>query len=59
MLLISYELDEIRQLADRIAVIHAGHLVATEDAENLTEQQIGLMMAGSGQTDKEATTNAD
>lgn len=59
VLLISYELDEIRQLADRIAVIHTGHLVATEDAENLTEQQIGLMMAGSGQQDKEATTNAD
>ncbi|KRM56175.1 monosaccharide-transporting ATPase [Lacticaseibacillus sharpeae JCM 1186 = DSM 20505] len=59
VLLISYELDEIKQLADRIAVIHAGHLVATEDASDLTTSEIGLLMAGDKLKGKETVTNAD
>ncbi|WP_127850007.1 ABC transporter ATP-binding protein [Lacticaseibacillus hulanensis] len=59
VLLISYELDEIKQLADRIAVIHAGRLVATESAANLTESEIGLLMAGDEIAGKETATNAD
>ncbi len=59
VLLISYELDEIKQLADRIAVIHAGHLVASEDAANLSESEIGLLMAGEKLEGKETVTNAD
>lgn len=59
VLLVSYELDEIKQLADRIAVVHAGKLVATENADDLTEQQIGLLMAGADIKNKEAVPNAD
>jgi simple sugar transport system ATP-binding protein len=59
VLLISYELDEIKQLADRIAVIHAGKLVATEDAADLSESDIGLLMVGDKKSGKETATNAD
>lgn len=59
VLLISYELEEVKQLADRIAVIHAGHLVATENAADLSESEIGLLMAGEEIDTKEATPNAD
>jgi simple sugar transport system ATP-binding protein len=58
VLLISYELDEIKQLADTIAVIHAGHLVATREASDLTTAQIGLLMAGE-QLNEEAAVDAD
>lgn len=43
VLLISEDLDEILSLADRIVVIHDGHLFPTETADR---QSIGLMMAG-------------
>ncbi|WP_125702737.1 ABC transporter ATP-binding protein [Lacticaseibacillus daqingensis] len=46
VLLISFELDEVRQLSDRIAVIHNGHIVGESATSDLTEQQIGLMMTG-------------
>jgi len=46
VLLISYELDEIRQLADRIAVIHGGQIVGEAQTQDLDVNQIGLMMAG-------------
>ncbi len=43
ILLISEDLDEVLALADRIVVIHDGHLVAANTVERAT---IGLMMAG-------------
>lgn len=46
VLLISSELDEIRALSDRIAVIFEGSLMATLEATRATEQQLGLLMAG-------------
>jgi general nucleoside transport system ATP-binding protein len=46
MLLVSAELDEILALADRIVVMHAGHLVGEISPAAATEQTIGLMMAG-------------
>ena len=46
MLLISNELDEIRALSDRIAVIFEGRIVATLDAATATEERLGLLMAG-------------
>ena len=49
VLLISAELDEILALADRIAVIFHGRLVATMPAAEATREQLGLLMAGSGQ----------
>lgn len=46
VLLISSELDEIRALSDRIAVLFEGRLVATWPAAGVTEEQLGLLMAG-------------
>ena len=46
MLLISEDLDEIRLLSDRIAVICAGELVGTVRAPDVTVEALGLMMAG-------------
>lgn len=48
VLLISAELDEILSLADRIAVIYHGQIVANIAAEEATREQLGLLMAGSG-----------
>jgi simple sugar transport system ATP-binding protein len=46
VLLISYELDEVLDLADRINVIYNGQIVADLDPEQTDEQAIGLLMAG-------------
>jgi len=47
ILLISFELDEIMNLCDRIATISKGSIVGIFDAGNVTEREIGCMMAGS------------
>ncbi len=46
ILLVSSELDEIRALSDRIAVLFEGRIVATLDAASATEERLGLLMAG-------------
>ncbi len=46
ILLVSTELDEIMQLADRIAVMYRGKLIATVEADKVTKEDIGLLMAG-------------
>ena len=46
VLLVSSELDEIRALSDRIAVMFEGRLVATLGAVEATEERLGLLMAG-------------
>jgi ABC-type uncharacterized transport system ATPase subunit len=46
VLLVSAELDEIMALADRVAVIYHGRLVATLPAEQATREELGLLMAG-------------
>ncbi len=46
VLLVSVELDEILSLADRILVMFDGRIVGEVSAEEATEQQLGLMMAG-------------
>jgi len=53
VLLVSLELDEIMNVSDRIAVIYEGKIVGVVDAKEATEQQLGLMMAGSGPDMKE------
>ncbi|WP_129622867.1 ABC transporter ATP-binding protein [Mycoplasmopsis columbinasalis] len=45
ILLISYELDEVLALADTIAVLSEGRIVAVKDAKNITRQEIGSYMA--------------
>lgn len=47
ILLISEDLDEIFNLADRIAVMFKGRVVAVLDAARATLEQVGLLMAGS------------
>jgi len=47
VLLISADFDEIWALSDRIAVIYEGRIVATRDPERTTEEELGLLMAGS------------
>ena len=46
ILLVSTELDEIMQLADRIAVMYRGKILAVVEAEFATKEDIGLLMAG-------------
>jgi ABC-type uncharacterized transport system ATPase subunit len=46
VLLVSAELDEIMGLADRIAVMFKGRFTAVVDADDVSKEQVGLMMAG-------------
>ena len=46
VLLLSEDLDEIRALADRIAVMYEGAIVGERDAESATVEELGLLMAG-------------
>lgn len=46
VLLISFELDEIMNLSDRIAVIFDGQIVSIVNPNDTNEQQLGLLMAG-------------
>lgn len=46
VLLISFELDEIMNVSDRIAVIYEGRIVGEVLPENTNDQELGLMMAG-------------
>jgi simple sugar transport system ATP-binding protein len=46
VLLISEDLDEIRALADRIAVMYEGAVVGERDAATATVEELGLLMAG-------------
>jgi ABC-type uncharacterized transport system ATPase subunit len=45
ILLISSELDEVMELADRIAVIYKGEIVGLVDSD-VSREKLGLMMAG-------------
>lgn len=46
VLLMSFELDEILNVSDRIIVMYDGKIIATLNAKETNEQEIGLMMAG-------------
>ncbi|MBL8700483.1 MAG: ABC transporter ATP-binding protein [Alphaproteobacteria bacterium] len=46
VLVISQDLDEILEIADRIAVIHDGALSPAEPASTMTRERIGLLMGG-------------
>lgn len=46
VLLVSAELDEILSLADRIAVMYHGQIVATVRNGELSREELGLLMAG-------------
>jgi simple sugar transport system ATP-binding protein len=46
VLLVSSKLDEVRQLSDRLAVINEGEFVDVVDPEAVSEEELGLLMAG-------------
>ncbi len=46
VLLLSFELDEIMNLSDRIAVMFDGQIIAEVKPEETNEQELGLLMAG-------------
>ena len=46
VLLVSLELDEVMNLADRILVMYEGEIVGQLDPETTTVQELGLYMAG-------------
>lgn len=46
VLLVSTELDEIMQLSDRIAVMYDGKIVDILEADKVTKEIVGLLMAG-------------
>jgi ABC-type uncharacterized transport system ATPase subunit len=46
ILLVSSELDEIMDLADRVAVMYQGRIMAVVPASRVTREQLGLLMAG-------------
>lgn len=46
VLLVSAELDEVMAVSDRIAVMYEGRIVGTVDADKVTREELGLMMAG-------------
>ena len=48
VLVISQDLDELFEIADRIAVIHKGELSAPLETARATREEIGLLMGGAG-----------
>ncbi|RDI47393.1 ABC transporter ATP-binding protein [Falsibacillus pallidus] len=57
VLLISFELDEIMNVSDRIAVIYEGKIIEIVDPKTTTEQELGLLMAGSKRVKAGEQTN--
>ncbi|MCO6527355.1 ABC transporter ATP-binding protein [Lactobacillus bombicola] len=55
ILLISYELDEIMQLSDRIIVLHDGNISGEVKPDDTSDKELGLLMTG---VKKEGTTFA-
>jgi len=55
ILLVSLELDEIMNLSDTIAVMYEGEIVGVVDPKEVSENELGLMMAGASK--KEALSN--
>lgn len=57
ILLVSFELDEIFNLSDRIAVIHNGRIVGIRNPDQTDEMELGLLMSGSKEySDEENVT---
>ena len=62
VLLVSTELDEIMQFADRIAVMFRGNILTIVKANEVTKEDLGLLMAGitpSSHKEKPHTTKTE
>jgi ABC-type uncharacterized transport system ATPase subunit len=55
VLLVSAELDEVRSLSDRIAVIYEGKIVSVEPGD-APEERLGLLMTGGGAATRSAAS---
>ncbi|HLR46577.1 MAG TPA: heme ABC transporter ATP-binding protein, partial [Deinococcales bacterium] len=53
VLLVSADLNEVMSLSDRIAVMHEGRIMGEVPAEEATPEKLGLMMAGSRESEAE------
>jgi simple sugar transport system ATP-binding protein len=58
ILLISEDLDELMQLADRIVVLYEGRIAGEVAAKEANLEQIGLLMGGQGIEAAESTERA-
>ncbi|WP_122089209.1 ABC transporter ATP-binding protein [Halalkalicoccus subterraneus] len=58
IVLVSSKLEEIRTLSDRIAVMYEGEFIDTVDPEAVTDEELGLLMAGHGRDVEGSTENA-
>ena len=47
ILVVSYELDEVLKISDRILVMFKGQIVGELDPKTTTREELGLYMAGS------------
>ncbi|PSQ39806.1 heme ABC transporter ATP-binding protein [Halobacteriales archaeon SW_5_70_135] len=56
VLLVSSKLDEVTALSDRLAVMYDGEVVDTVEPDAVTEEQLGLLMAGERPDDVEPAT---
>lgn len=52
VLLVSFELDEIMSLSDRIEVIFDGKIIGSVNGSDADEKELGFMMAGGKQNEK-------
>ena len=52
-MLISLELDEVMNLADRILVMYEGEIVGEFDPRKVSVEELGLYMAGAKRQGKE------
>jgi len=53
VLVISFDLNEVMNLADRILVMHDGEIVANVKPSEVTENELGLYMAGAKRRESE------
>jgi ABC-type uncharacterized transport system ATPase subunit len=58
VLLVSAELDEVLELADRVAVMYRGEIVDTLDARTVDRNEVGLLMATGRRSEPHAETVA-
>ncbi len=58
VIVISQDLDELREVSDRFAALNAGHLSAPKPTRGLSMEQIGLMLGGAHDMDVADTGGA-
>lgn len=54
VLLVSYELDEVMNLSDRILIMYEGEIVGEADPKKTTFEELGLYMAGAKRDEKKS-----